>query len=298
MRLIIVSGLSGSGKSVALHMLEDLDFYCIDNIPAALLTSVISEIIATRDHTYDLTAVGVDARNRPTDIDAVPQLVEKLRTDGVQCEVLFLHADDNILLKRYSETRRKHPLSGRRLSLREAIARERQVLAPIRETADLIIDTTRTSVHDLRDAVRSRIEQRAEGKLSLLFESFGYKHGIPSDADFVFDVRCLPNPYWDLALRPWSGKDAPVTDYLEQQLDVRAMLADITAFLDAWIPAFKRSNRSYLTVALGCTGGQHRSVYIVERLAAHFSASYDHVLTRHTELTARSGDIVGVQPGE
>lgn len=291
MRLIIVSGLSGSGKSVALHMLEDLDFYCIDNIPAVLLTSVISEIIATRDRAYDLTAVGVDARNRPADIDAVPQLVEKLRSDGVGCEVLFLHADDDILLKRYSETRRKHPLSGRGLSLREAIARERQLLAPIRDAADLIIDTTRSSVHELRDAVRSRIEPRAEGKLSLLFESFGYKHGIPSDADFVFDVRCLPNPYWDNVLRPWSGKDAPVVEYLEGQADVRRMLADITAFLDAWIPAFKQSSRSYLTVAIGCTGGQHRSVYIAEQLAAHFSASYDHVLTRHTELSAHSGDL-------
>jgi UPF0042 nucleotide-binding protein len=290
-RLIIVSGLSGSGKSVALHMLEDLDFYCIDNIPAPLLTSVISEIIATCDSAYDRTAVGVDARNRPADIDRVPQLVEKLRTDGIHCEVLFLHADDDILLKRYSETRRKHPLSGRKLSLREAIARERQLLAPIRDTADLIIDTTRTSVHELRDAVRSRIEQRAEGKLSLLFESFGYKHGIPSDADFVFDVRCLPNPYWDLALRPWSGKDGPVVDFLSQQADVRRMLADITALLEAWIPAFKQSNRSYLTIAIGCTGGQHRSVYIAEELARHFSASYDHVLTRHTELATHSGDL-------
>ncbi|HUO82641.1 MAG TPA: RNase adapter RapZ [Gammaproteobacteria bacterium] len=291
MRLIIVSGLSGSGKSVALHMLEDLDFYCIDNIPAALLASVISEIIATHDSAYDRTAVGVDARNRPADIDRVPQLVEKLRTDGVPCEVLFLHADDDILLKRYSETRRKHPLSGRSLSLREAIAREGQLLAPIRETADLIIDTTRTSVHELRDAVRSRVEQRTEGRLSLLFESFGYKHGIPSDADFVFDVRCLPNPYWDLALRPWSGKDGPVVDFLSQQAEVRKMLADITALLETWIPAFKQSNRSYLTIAIGCTGGQHRSVYIAEQLARHFSASYDHVLTRHTELATQSGDL-------
>ena len=291
MRLIIVSGLSGSGKSVALHMLEDLDFYCIDNIPAALLTSVISEIIATHDSAYDRTAVGVDARNRPADIDTMPQLVEKLRNDGVDCEVLFLHADDDILLKRYSETRRKHPLSGRKLSLREAIARERLLLAPIRETADLIVDTTRTSVHELRDAVRSRIEQRAAGTLSLLFESFGYKHGIPSDADFVFDVRCLPNPYWDLALRPWSGRDDPVVEFLSQQDEVRKMVADITALLEDWIPAFKRSNRSYLTIAIGCTGGQHRSVYIVEQLARHFGASYDHVLTRHTELTTRSGDL-------
>ncbi len=159
-------------------------------------------------------------------------------------------------------------MSGRNLSLREAIAHERELLTPIRETADLIIDTTRTSVHELRDAVRSRIQQRAEGKLSLLFESFGYKHGIPSDADFVIDVRCLPNPYWDHALRPWSRKDAPVVDYLERQLDVRKMLADLTAFLETWIPAFKQSNRSYLTIAIGCTGGQHRSVYIAERLAA------------------------------
>ncbi|CAN5277565.1 RNase adapter RapZ [soil metagenome] len=293
MRLIIVSGLSGSGKSVALNMLEDLDFYCIDNIPAPLLGSVISEIIATRDPAYDLTAVGVDARNRPADIDAVPQLVEKLRIDGVHCEILFLHADDNILLKRYSETRRKHPLSGRDLSLREAIHRERELLAPIRETADVILDTTRTSVHELRDSVRLRIEKRTQSQLSLLFESFGYKHGIPSDADFVFDVRCLPNPYWDHALRPWSGRDQPVIEFLEQQLSVRNMVADLVTFLDRWIPAFKQSNRSYMTVAIGCTGGQHRSVYVAERLAAHFSDSYDHVLTRHTELAAHPGEVFG-----
>ena len=202
MRLIIVSGLSGSGKSVALHQLEDIDFYCVDNIPAALLKPFISHTIRGTDDMYPRTAVGLDARNRPHEIETIPALVAELRRIGISCEVLYLHASDEVLLKRYAETRRKHPLVTGGVSLREAIATERQLLEPITIAADLVIDTTHMGVHALRERIRERIDSRLDGRLALMFESFGYKHGIPGDADFVFDVRSLPNPYWDHSLRP------------------------------------------------------------------------------------------------
>ncbi len=284
MRLIIVSGLSGSGKSVALNLLEDLDFYCIDNVPAALLDTMVTEIVATRDGVYENLAVGVDARNRARDLDSLPALIRDLRGRGIQCEVIFLHADDEILLKRYAETRRKHPLSEKGHSLREAIARERQLLGPIIDCAELIVDTTRTSVYELRDAIRRRVGALNKPGLSILIESFGFKHGIPADADFVFDLRCLPNPYWDMTLRPLTGKDQPVVDWLENSDAVQRMYEDILRFMLRWIPEYLDFNRNYLTVALGCTGGQHRSVYMAEKLAGALAGRYDHVLTRHTEL--------------
>ena len=208
MRLIIVSGLSGSGKSVALHMLEDIDFYCVDNIPAALLKPFISHTVRGMGDTYPRTAVGLDARNRPNEIETIPALVGELRRSGISCEVLYLHASDEVLLKRYAETRRKHPLVTGDVSLREAIASERRLLEPITTAADLVIDTSNMGVHALRELIRERIDRRREGRLSLMFESFGYKHGIPGDADFVFDVRSLPNPYWEHALRHLNGRDA------------------------------------------------------------------------------------------
>ena len=287
MRLIIISGLSGSGKSVALNMLEDLDYYCIDNMPAALLNTLVSEVAATGDGIYDNLAVGVDARNRARDLAALPELMQDLRRRDIRCEAIFLHADDDILLKRYAETRRKHPLSQRGLSLHEAIARERELLGPIIDSAELIIDTTRTSVYELRDAIRRRVGSRHEPELSILIESFGYKHGIPSDADFVFDLRCLPNPFWDLTLRPMTGRDQPVVDYLDASPLVQRMYQDILDFMQRWIPEYRDFNRNYLTVALGCTGGQHRSVYMTEKLAARLARDYDHVLTRHNELPER-----------
>src|SRR5450432_4308222 len=210
MRLIIVSGLSGSGKSVALHMLEDIDFYCVDNIPAALLKPFISHTIRGSDEVYPRTAVGLDARNRPNEIETIPALVSELRRSGIDCEVLYLHASEEVLLKRYAETRRKHPLVTGQAGLREAIASERKLLEPITNAADLIIDTSNMGVHSLREMIRERIDRRREGRLSLTFESFGYKNGIPGDADFVFDVRSLPNPYWENALRHLDGRDAPV----------------------------------------------------------------------------------------
>ena len=284
MRLIIISGLSGSGKSVALHVLEDLDFYCIDNVPAATLHTLITEVVATKDSIYDNLAVGVDARNRASDLDSLPNLVRDLRGRGINCEVIFLHAEDDILLKRYAETRRKHPLSDKGLSLHEAIARERELLGPIIDCAELIIDTTRTNVYELRDSIRARIGARSDPLLSILIESFGFKHGIPADADFVFDLRCLPNPYWETHLRPLTGKDSAVVDYLDNQKSVQDMYEDILGFLHKWIPEYADFNRNYLTIALGCTGGQHRSVYMTEKLAAKLAEQYKQVLTRHNEL--------------
>jgi len=283
MRLIIVSGLSGSGKSVALHLLEDIDFYCVDNIPAALLKPFISHTIRGTDDTYPRTAVGLDARNRPNEIETIPALVAELRRIGIACEVLYLHANDEVLLKRYAETRRKHPLVSGEVSLREAIACERRLLEPITMAADLVIDTSHMGVHALRERIRERIE-REDGRLALMFESFGYKNGIPGDADFVFDVRNLPNPYWDHSLRHLTGRDPGVIEYLAAQPSVQKLLAALTEFLAARIAEFAQANRSYLTIAVGCTGGQHRSVYIADRLAEHFKQSYPQVLTRHDSL--------------
>lgn len=284
MRLLIVSGLSGSGKTVALHYLEDLGFYCIDNVPAALLATMVGELTATEDPLYSNLAIGIDARNRATDLAQLPEFIREVRARGYQCEIVFLHADDNVLLKRYGETRRKHPLSAAGLSLREAIERERELLEPIIASAELVLDTTRTSIYDLRDIIRRRVGGHDRPGLSILIESFGYKHGIPADADFVFDLRCLPNPYWDPALRHQNGRDAKVIEFLDAAPSVQRMHDDILGFLDHWIPEYIDFNRNYLTVALGCTGGQHRSVYMVERLAADLSTRYSPVLTRHNEL--------------
>jgi UPF0042 nucleotide-binding protein len=284
MRLIIVSGLSGSGKSVALHLLEDIDYYCVDNIPAALLKSFISHTIRGPEEIYPRTAVGLDARNRAKEIETIPALVAELRRSGIACEVLYLHAADEVLLKRYAETRRKHPLVTGEISLREAIACERRLLDPIAVAADWIIDTSNMGVHALRERLRERLDRRREGRLGLMFESFGYKRGIPGDADFVFDVRNLPNPYWEHSLRDLTGRDPAVIDYLAGHPDVGRTVSSLVDFLTPRIAEFAQASRSYLTVAVGCTGGQHRSVYVVERLAEHFRRSYPELLTRHDSL--------------
>jgi UPF0042 nucleotide-binding protein len=290
MRLILVSGLSGSGKSVALHMLEDLDFYCVDNIPAALLQAFVSHTLRSTDRQYEQVAVGLDARNTRAEIASVPALVEGLRNSGLACEMLFLTASDEALLRRYAETRRRHPLSRDGSGLREAIRHERDLLDPVVQAADLIIDTSHTGIHELRELVRRRVDRRREARLSIVFESFGYKHGIPGDADFVFDARALPNPYWEAELRQLSGRDAPVAQYLERSGSAAALARDITTFIEARIPEFHAANRSYMTVAIGCTGGQHRSVYLVERLAADFAQRYRDVTARHSRLTDASSD--------
>ena len=287
MRLVIVSGLSGSGKSVALNMLEDLDYYCVDNIPAGLLPGFIAYTVRTSEPSYRLTAVGVDARNRPEDLADVPRLVAELRRSGIGCDVLFLRAGNDVLLKRFSETRRRHPLSRDGIGLQEALEQEQRLLAPVATAADLTIDTSHLSVHELREMVKARVVERAGAGPSLLFESFAYRHGVPDDADFVFDARSLPNPYWEPSLRELTGRDAPVARFLDGDEEVARFLADVTGFLERWMPSLVRSNRSYLTVAVGCTGGQHRSVYLAEKLAAHFNASFGQALVRHRDLASR-----------
>ncbi len=283
-RLIIVSGLSGSGKSVALHVLEDLGYYCIDNMPAALLKELLNEVTKPGENAATRIAVGVDARNRRQDLEALPALITDLRDGGIQTDLLFLQADDDILLKRYSETRRRHPLSGSGTELKAAISTERELLGQVINAADLVIDTSGKSVYELADTIRERIDPRSADTLSILIQSFGFKHGIPADADFVFDLRCLPNPYWNAELRKQNGKDPAVAEFLDAQDDFIQMYEDILRFLEHWIPKYASVNRSYLTVALGCTGGQHRSVYMTEKLALALKGFHDPVHTRHNEL--------------
>ena len=288
-RLIIVSGLSGSGKSVALHVLEDLGYYCIDNLPVALLTSLLSELSNIEDQPITRIAVSVDARNPHTDIDTLPNVIEALSQDQVRTDVLFLQTTDDVLLTRYSESRRRHPLAANGKELRAAIAHERQLLGQIINIADLIIDTSSSSVYELGDTIRERVDRRHSSVLSVLIESFGFKHGIPADADFVFDLRCLPNPYWQPELRSLTGLDKDVAFFLDSSELFEDMHTDILAFLQRWIPRYVGFDRGYLTVAIGCTGGQHRSVHMVERLAESLKKSHDPILTRHNELLNRTG---------
>lgn len=287
-RIVIVSGLSGSGKSVALHRLEDLGYYCIDNIPAALLPQLIDQLMLSDDPMYRNLAIGLDARNKRTDLAAIPEFIKSLPARNVHAEILFLSTDDEVLIKRYSESRRRHPLSSNAMSLEDAIEHEREMLRPLSNSADILFDTTRTSVHDLRDLIAERVYTRLPGTMSLLFKSFGFKYGVPVDAEYVFDVRCLPNPYWETSLRPYSGLDEPVINFLDEQELVQKMLADITQFLENWIPQFIKNNRSYLTIGIGCTGGHHRSVYLTEKLTKHFSSIYSQVLVRHSELSSQT----------
>jgi RNase adapter protein RapZ len=284
MRLILVSGLSGSGKSVALNMLEDLDYYCVDNIPAALLKAFVSHTLQSADTQYQQVAVGLDARNTRAEIATVPALLAELRASGIACELLFLTSSDEALLRRYAETRRKHPLSREGEGLHEAIQLERDLLDPVVQAADVVLDSSRTGVHELRELVRDHVERGRQARLSILFLSFGFKHGIPGDADFVFDARSLPNPYWELSLRELDGRDAAVVRYLETSGQAGALIRDISSFIEARIPEFHATNRRYMTVAIGCTGGQHRSVYLVEKLAADFASRHSDIAARHARL--------------
>lgn len=284
MRLIILSGLSGSGKSVALHMLEDLDYYCVDNIPASLLQEFVRVTLLSSDPAYHDMAIGIDARNRLEDIQTVPEIVRLLRAQGIECEIVFLHAEEGVLLKRYNETHRPHPLADEGRSLRDAIRAERELLGSIADEADVVLDTTRTSIHELRELVRARIHRGERRGLSLLFQSFGFRHGLPGDSDFVFDARGLPNPYWEPRLRALTGKDPAVVRFLDDSPVGQHFVQDLRTLLAHWIPQFESSNRQYLTVSVGCTGGYHRSVYVVEKLAAHFRELGREVLVRHNEL--------------
>ncbi|MFW1677965.1 RNase adapter RapZ [Pontibacter sp. JAM-7] len=285
MKLVILSGRSGSGKSTALQALEDIGFYCIDNLPALLLPDLVSQMSSETCHPERI-AVSIDARNLVSNLSRFPDILNQLKQQGwAECEVIYLDSAEATLIKRYSSTRRKHPLTNENTSLQQAIIQESQLLEPIANMADIRIDTTRLSLYELRDTVKMRVAQRKEQTLSLLFESFGFKHGVPLDADFVYDVRALPNPHWIPELRQYTGQEQPVVDFLSAEPDVQVMVQDIQQFLARWLPLFTANNRSYVTVAIGCTGGQHRSVYISECLASHFAGLMDNVHVRHRELS-------------
>jgi UPF0042 nucleotide-binding protein len=283
MSFFIISGLSGSGKSIALQALEDTGFYCIDNLPAVLLPHFAGLVADMRNNTTLNVAIGLDVRNRAFLAD-LPQSLEALRARGIHYRIIFLEAEDSILVKRFKETRRKHPMLDHQTPLVEAIRAEKQLLEPLSFDAALRIDTTRTTPHELRSQVRNFARGEDTVGLTLLFESFGYKHGTPLDADYVFDVRCLPNPYWQTELRQYTGLDEPVVRFLDKHDDVREMFNEICGFLEKWLPRFEREDRTYLTIAVGCTGGQHRSVYLVHRLAEHFANKGLKTQVRHREL--------------
>lgn len=284
MRLVIISGRSGSGKSTALQALEDLGFYCIDNLPVTLLPSLAEQLERTPLEDKQGVAISIDARNISIGLQQFPEIYRQLDHPPFDCDILYLDAVPPTLLKRFSSTRRRHPLTDDGKSLKQAIELEKQLLEPIADLADLTIDTTALTLYELRDTIKLRVAERSSQELSLQFQSFGFKHGVPMDADLVYDVRCLPNPYWVPALRQYTGIDQPVVDYLAAQPEVGEMFADIAAYLTKWLPHFEHNNRSYLTIAIGCTGGQHRSVYLAERLAGHFGATMDNVLVSHREL--------------
>ena len=285
MRLIIITGFSGSGKSVALHTLEDRGYYCIDNLPVFLLPAFADEISSRREARFFRTAVGIDARNPSSDLRSIESMLAPLKARHLKYEIVFLEAHDDTLIKRFSETRRKHPLSGDNRPLAEAITLERQLLKPFLHAADLCLDTTHTTVHQLRQIISERLGSRPAGTMSLLFLSFGFKYGVPRDADYVFDARVLPNPHWDPALRPLTGQDQAVAEFLNGNERVKRFRGEVIGFLDEWIGHFEGDGRNYLTVAIGCTGGQHRSVYLAEQMAGHFRDNGRAALVRHRELS-------------
>ena len=284
MKLTIISGRSGSGKSTVLHILEDRGYYCIDNLPSSLLPALADRISNGDTHLSDI-AVSIDARNISADLRQAPEIISELQARELSTEIIFLDANSQTLLKRFSESRRKHPLSNESTDLREAIDIESALLESISMMANLVIDTSNMSLHQLRDLVKNRLLESSETNMALLFESFGFKNGIPVDADLVYDVRCLPNPYWDTALRSLTGLDADVAKFLDSQDEFQEMVDDIRAYLEKWLPRYESNNRSYITVAVGCTGGQHRSVYIGEKLRRYFSSKIKNVQIRHRDLS-------------
>lgn len=283
MQLVIISGRSGSGKSTALHQLEDEGYYCIDNLPVALLPALVEEASRPEFEHFRGAAVCIDARNAWRNLEDFSSIVESL-PDAVNSEILFLDAQDSVLITRFSETRRKHPLSSERMPLAEAIGRERQLLEPIASAAALVLDTSEMTIYELRDAIRQRLVGDLSGSMSILIQSFGFKRGVPIDADLVFDVRMLPNPHWVKELRLKNGLDDEVRDFLEAQPLTEDLFDSISRYLDHWLPHYRDSNRSYMTVAIGCTGGQHRSVYLAARLFRHYQQQFPQVHVRHREL--------------
>ncbi len=283
-RLIIVSGLSGAGKTVALHTLEDSGFYCIDNLPIGLLNEFGKQLSDPATNPAEGIAVGIDARNPEHLISTLPELIDQLKQQNLAVELIYIEANNDILTERYSETRRKHPLSSDAVPLTEAINKDRSIMDQFSEFADLRIDTSLLSMYGLCDLIREKIVNRPIEKLSMQFMSFGYKYGIPRDADFVFDARCLPNPYWEKNLRLYTGKDQPVIDFLDQQDLAKSLFTQLKEFILFWTPHFETGKRSYLCFAIGCTGGQHRSVYLVEKLADTFKRLHKHVIINHRDI--------------
>lgn len=288
MKLIIISGLSGSGKTVALHTLEDEDYYCVDNLPIGLLPQFVDRILSRRVQLYDNIAVGIDARSDSEDLRDFSTIIEDIKQRDnkvkIEIEIIYIQAELDTLIKRFSDTRRKHPLTKKGLPLSEAIEVERNLLKDVATSADLYVDTTYTNIHELRSYIKERVVKRSKTSLSLLFHSFGFKNGAPADSDFVFDVRCLPNPHWEPSLRALTGQDPEVIAFLQSQEDVQQMLEHIKTYLSFVIPKFIKQNRYYLTISIGCTGGQHRSVFIAETLYDDFRNVHDNVSIHHREL--------------
>lgn len=279
MRLILINGRSGTGKTVVLHVLEELGFYAINNLPISMLPSLVT----TLDQRHENVCVSIDASSLPSNADALEKMLAELK-QKIQLEVILLDASNNTLLQRFSETRRKHPLTTTEILLPEALEQERNMLEPISQMSDLKVDTNRLTLKELRDIIIKRVAKRDATALSIQLKSFGYKYGIPNDADYIFDVRCLPNPYWVADLRNHTGLDAIVQEYFQQHDEVAALRDDIKQFLQTWVPKFRNNDRQYLTIAIGCTGGVHRSVYIIEQLAEHFKNDWELLQIRHREL--------------
>ena len=283
MSFLIVSGLSGSGKSIALQALEDMGFYCIDNLPAALLPHFSQELMDTVGERLKNAAVGIDARNRAF-LGALPASLEQLKSLGLEYRIIFLEADESVLVRRFKETRRKHPMTDKDTPLIEGVRLEKRLLEPLSLNATVRFDTTHTTPHELRDLVHNFAVSADTPGMTLMFESFGFKKGTPLDADYVFDVRCLPNPHWQKQLRVHTGLDAPVIAFLDGEKTVQDMFTQLCSFLETWLPSFEAEHRSYMTIAIGCTGGQHRSVYLVKKLADYFTDKGIKALIRHREL--------------
>jgi UPF0042 nucleotide-binding protein len=284
MKLIIVSGLSGSGKTIALHTLEDAGYYCIDNLPIGMLPELVDNMVNNTPDLYDLVAIAIDARSGVKRNQQFGEMMRDIKVHPIQVEILYLTSDVPRLLKRFSETRRKHPLSRRGLPLVEAIHQEKELLEDICANADLSIDSSNLNVHELRQMIVSRMRLDSSSEMAILIQSFGFKHGIPVDTDFVFDVRCLPNPHWEERLKPQTGRDPDVICYLVGFAEVKSLFTSISQFLNDWTPQFEKENRSYMTISIGCTGGQHRSVYLVEKIAAELRKQRSNISIRHREI--------------